>query len=137
MARSNSMQSKCAYGPGHGCQDPQASFPSPWPVIESYFEGRHLRQLVRHQVESYNDMVTCQIPRTIAMFNPVRARSDHDYVPEAGNHRLEVGISFGNFGVRQPQIHENNGATKLMFPHEARLRNFTYAATMTVDMDIK
>ena len=137
MARSNSMQSRCAYGPGHGSDDSQGSFPSPWPVIESYFEGRHLRQLVRHQVESYNDMVTCQIPRTIAMFNPVRARSDHDYVPEAGNHRLDVAISFGNFGVRQPQIHENNGATKLMFPHEARLRNFTYAATMTVDMDIK
>ena len=137
MARSNRMQSQCVNGPGHDGADSQPSAPSPWPVIESYFEGRHLRQLVRHQVESYNDMVTCQIPRTIAMFNPVRARSDHDYVPEAGAHRLDVSISFDNFGVRQPQIHENNGATKLMFPHEARLRNFTYAATMTVDMDIK
>jgi DNA-directed RNA polymerase II subunit RPB2 len=131
MARSESMQSQRAHGPGQGGEAP------PWPVIEAYFRGRHLRQLVRHQVESYNDMVSCQIPRTIAMFNPVRVKSDHDFVPELDTHRLEVAITFSNFGVHQPQIHENNGATKLMFPHEARLRNFTYAATMTVDMNIK
>jgi hypothetical protein len=27
--------------------------------------------------------------------------------------------------MNRPQIHENSGATKLMFPQEARLRNFT------------
>ena len=36
-----------------------------------------------------------------------------------------------------PQIHENNGATKMMLPQEAKLRNFTYASTMTVDLDIQ
>jgi DNA-directed RNA polymerase II subunit RPB2 len=71
------------------------------------------------------------------MFNPVTVRSEHDFVQEANGYRLEASITFKNFGVRQPQIHENNGATKLMFPQEARLRNFTYAATMTIDMEIK
>ena len=42
-----------------------------------------------------------------------------------------------NFSIHRPQIHENNGATKLMFPNEARLRNFTYSANMTLDIDIK
>ena len=46
-------------------------------------------------------------------------------------------ITFENFSIYRPQIHENNGATKLMFPHEARLRNFTYASNMTIDMNIK
>jgi DNA-directed RNA polymerase beta subunit/intein/homing endonuclease len=36
-----------------------------------------------------------------------------------------------------PQIHENNGATKMMLPQEARLRNFTYASTMTIDIRIE
>ena len=62
--------------------------PSPWPAIEAYFRGRHLAQLVRHQVESYNDLVSVQKPRTISMFNPVRARSEHDFVAEAGGYRL-------------------------------------------------
>jgi hypothetical protein len=37
----------------------------------------------------------------------------------------------------RPQIHENNGATKLMFPQEVRSRNFTYASAMTIDINIK
>ena len=32
-----------------------------WNIIESYFEGRHLEQLVRHQIESYNQFVNYQI----------------------------------------------------------------------------
>ena len=38
----------------------------PWTIIGSYFEGKHLDQLVRHQIESYNDMVNVQLKRTIA-----------------------------------------------------------------------
>ena len=42
-----------------------------------------------------------------------------------------------NFHIYRPQIHENNGAIKLMFPQEARLRNFTYASATTIDINIK
>ena len=50
---------------------------------------------------------------------------------------LEIYIYFINFKLHQPQIHENNGATKTMYPHEAKLRNFTYASTMNVDIKIE
>jgi DNA-directed RNA polymerase II subunit RPB2 len=52
-------------------------------------------------------------------------------------HSLEIFITFENFHIYRPQIHENNGAIKLMFPQEARLRNFTYASATTVDINIK
>jgi DNA-directed RNA polymerase beta subunit len=110
---------------------------SPWSIIGSYFEGQHLKQLVRHQIESYNDFVTYQIQRTIQMFNPVNICSEQDFDKESNKHKLEILITFENFNIYRPQIHENNGATKLMFPHEARLRNFTYASTMTIDINIK
>lgn len=109
----------------------------PWNIIGSYFDGKHLKQLVRHQVESYNDFVTYQIQKTISMFNPVHIHSEQDYVKEFNKYTLEMFITFENFSIYRPQIHENNGATKLMFPHEARLRNFTYASNMTIDMNIK
>jgi len=108
-----------------------------WALINSYFANQHLQQLIRHQIESYNDFITRQIPNTISMFNPVRICSEHDYNKEANLYSLEIFITFENFGVYRPQIHENNGATKLMFPQEARLRNFTYASNMTIDMVIK
>ena len=109
----------------------------PWTLIGSYFQGKHLEQLVRHQIESYNDMVNIQLKRTVDMFNPVRIVSEQDYDKETQKHRLEVEVSFSNLYLYRPQIHENTGATKIMFPQEARLRNFTYSAMMTVDLNIK
>lgn len=109
----------------------------PWALIEAYFQGQHLRQLVRHQIESYNDFVEIQIPRTISMFNPVHIKSEQDYNKTSDKYQLEMFITFKNFSIHRPQIHENNGATKLMFPHSARLRNFTYASNMTIDICIK
>ena len=109
----------------------------PWTLIGSYFEGKHLDQLVRHQIESYNDMVNVQLKRTVDMFNPVRIVSDQDYDRVSHTHRLEIEVSFANLYLSRPQIHENTGATKILFPQEARLRNFTYASMMTLDMSVK
>jgi DNA-directed RNA polymerase II subunit RPB2 len=109
----------------------------PWTIIGSYFEGKHLDQLVRHQIESYNDMVNVQLKRTVDMFNPVRIVSDQDYDKVSHTYRLEIEVSFSNLYLSRPQIHENTGATKILFPQEARLRNFTYASMMTVDMSVK
>ena len=109
----------------------------PFHIIESYFEGQHLDRLVRHQIESYNHFVNYQILRTIQMFNPVTIHSENDYIAEKDKYFLEIFISFTNFKLYPPQIHENNGATKMMLPQEAKLRNFTYASTMTVDVNIQ
>ena len=108
----------------------------PFKIIESYFNGHHSSCLVRHQLESYNDCIHRQIPQTIQMFNPVWVRSDKDVLPESDKYSLEVEITFTNLKLYPPQIYENNGATKLMMPNEAKLRNVTYASNMTIDINI-
>ena len=108
-----------------------------WKLIESYFHGKHLERLVQHQIESYNYFVNTQLEKTINMFNPVVIHSNHDKDPNTGLYSLEIIVTFTNFQIYRPQIHENNGATKIMFPHEARLRNFTYASPMTLDVNIQ
>jgi DNA-directed RNA polymerase II subunit RPB2 len=108
----------------------------PFSIIESYFADQHLARLVRHQIESYNHFINYQAGRTIQMFNPLRIHSDK-HILESGHHLLDIEISFDNFKMYPPQIHENNGATKTMLPQEAKLRNFTYASSMTVDVHIK
>jgi len=108
----------------------------PYTIIESYFADQHLARLVRHQIESYNHFINYQAGRTIQMFNPLRIHSDK-HLLESGHYLLEIEISFDNFKMYPPQIHENNGATKTMLPQEAKLRNFTYASSMTVDVHIK
>ena len=108
-----------------------------WNMIESYFKGKHLERLVRHQLESYNNFVTKQIKNTIKMFNPVTIHTEDDYDEESGFYALEIIATFDNYQIYRPQIHENNGATKLMFPQEARLRNFTYSSSQTIDINLK
>ena len=110
---------------------------APWNVIDAYFRDKHLERLVRHQLESYNNLVGYQIIKTIEMFNMVHIKSENDFDPVSGKYSLEMFITFENFHIYRPQIHENNGAIKLMFPQEARLRNFTYASAMTIDINIK
>jgi DNA-directed RNA polymerase II subunit RPB2 len=110
---------------------------TPWNIIESYFQGQHLERFVRHQIESYNNFIGYQIIKTIEMFNPVRIVSEQDYDPVSKKYSLEIFITFENFHIYRPQIHENNGAIKLMFPQEARLRNFTYASSTTIDINVK
>ena len=110
---------------------------TPWTIIGAYFKNQHLKRLVRHQIESYNDFVNNQIQKTIEMFNTVSVASEHDYCRKSRKNKLEMEITFDKFNLYRPQIHENNGATKIMFPHDARSRNFTYASTMTIDINIR
>lgn len=107
-----------------------------WDIIGNYFEDKHLHQLVRHQIESYNDFIQNQMKKTIEMFNPLIIRSSQDYIKEHKKYRLQVIVNFENLSLYRPEIHENNGATKLMFPNDARLRNFTYNSNMTLDLNI-
>jgi len=108
-----------------------------WKMIEKYFDGHHLARLVRHQIESYNNFVQNQIQSTIKMFNPVHIKSEHYKDDKTGKYKLEIVATFNNYQIYRPQIHENNGATKIMFPQEARLRNFTYASSQTIDIGLQ
>ena len=109
----------------------------PFDVLQSYFDIRPLERLVRHQLESYNHFVNYQMQRTIEMFNPITIKSDNDYNEETGTYGLVVKISLKNVRFQQPQIYENNGSMKTMFPEEARLRNFTYSSASLVDLHIE
>lgn len=110
---------------------------TPWDIIESYFSGQKLERFVRHQLESYNNFIGYQINKTIEMFNPVHIASEQDFDSVSKKYALELFVTFENFNIYRPQIHENNGSIKLMFPQEARLRNFTYSAATTIDINIK
>ena len=110
---------------------------APFQIIESYFRGKYLERLVRHQIESYNHFINFQLQKTIQMFNKVVIHHENDYIPEKNQYFLEIHISFENFKIYPPQIYENNGATKIMLPYEAKLRNFTYASNMTIDLNIQ
>ena len=57
--------------------------------------------------------------------------------PHGGPPReISVVVMFKNVSIRKPTIFENNGALTPMYPNDARLRNFTYAAPVYVDLEV-
>jgi len=108
-----------------------------WAPIRAFFGASHLERLVEHQVGSYNQFITSYLPQTIEQFNPVVIHSDQYYNKDLKKHSLEIHARFTNLQLSRPQIFENNGSTRIMFPRDARNRNFTYSATATTDIHIQ
>lgn len=106
-------------------------------ITDAYYKIQPLERLVRHQLESYNYFIHFQAHQTIQMFNPLVARIPEDLIPgTTDKYFLEIQVTVKNMRYQSPQIYETNGATKLLLPSEARLRNFTYSSNTTVDLEI-
>jgi DNA-directed RNA polymerase II subunit RPB2 len=108
----------------------------PWKCIDLYFKDKY--RLSEHQTQSFDDFIENKIPDIISQFFPMK-----DFFIEGielpgseEKSKFTLHIDMKNPQISKPIIHENNGKTKLMFPSEARLRNFTYASTLYVDIHI-
>ena len=71
------------------------------------------------------------------MFNPVIIHSEDDYDSIHKQYKLEIHMRFGNLYIYRPKLHENTGASNLMYPMDARLRNFTYNSDLAIDLEIE
>ena len=108
----------------------------PWKFIDLYFKDKF--RLSEHQTQSFDDFIENKIPDVISQFFPMK-----DFFVEGvelpgsdEKTKYTIHIDMKNPQISKPIIHENNGKTKLMFPSEARMRNFTYASTLYVDIHI-
>ena len=58
-------------------------------------------------------------------------------VLEVNKHRYDLYIDIEFESITSPRIYENNGAQSIMYPNEARLRNFTYAGDIYIKFKFK
>jgi DNA-directed RNA polymerase II subunit RPB2 len=100
-------------------------------ALESYF-AKGVSRLTEPQVESYEDFIHNKLPLIIRSTPPVVVWHEQDEVTK--KYKYEFRLSFENVTYMKPRIQEATGRVKQMLPHEARVRNFTYAAQMFVDV---
>jgi DNA-directed RNA polymerase subunit B" len=90
-----------------------------WELVDAFFNEYNL---VDHHLKSYNDFVDHRIQDIIDITEPI--------VLEQG----EYSIKTGKLEIKKPFIKEADGSTSKVYPTEARLRNLTYSAHMSLEM---
>ena len=103
-----------------------------WEAIQSFFAKEGVQKLVEHQIESYEDFIRTKLPLIVSSTAPIVVWHEQDETTK--KYKYEFRLSFENITYIKPRIQEATGRIKPMFPREARLRNFTYAAQMFADV---
>ena len=103
-----------------------------WNAIRSYFNTQGVARMVEHQIESYEDFIRNKLPLIVSSTAPIVVWHEQDETTK--KYKYEFRLSFENITYMKPRIQEATGRVKPMFPQEARIRNFTYAAQMFCDV---
>jgi DNA-directed RNA polymerase II subunit RPB2 len=114
-------------------QSPSSPTPTTneWTAVRAYFSNG-VRRMVDHQLDSYEDFVRHKIPLIMQSTPPITVWHEQDEAIK--KYKYEFKLSFENVSYIKPRIQEATGRVKPMLPMEARIRNFTYAAQMYVDI---
>lgn len=105
-----------------------------WNVIDKYFGHNKGDVLVKHLTDSFNDFVSRKLEDIINGFNPIEIQNG--YIQENDSFKNIITIEIKNPTLANPTINEKDGSTKIMTPGDARNRNFTYAAPLTVTINV-
>ena len=99
--------------------------------LKTYFH-RGIARFSEPQIEPYEDFINNKLPLIVRSTPDVVVWHEQDEATK--KYKYEFRLSFDNVTYMKPRIQEATGRIKQMLPHEARVRNFTYAAQMFVDV---
>ena len=112
-----------------------------WAVISAYFEEKGL---VRQQLDSFDEFIQNTMQELVDDSGSIRLSpelqlgvgyDEAGYEEAVGSSTKKVfEVKFGQVYLSKPTTVEKDGTVTNMFPHEARLRNLTYAAPLYVDV---
>mgnify|MGYP006082183855 CR=1 FL=1 len=105
-----------------------------WYIVKAMLDSDNKKYLIKHHIDSFNDFIENKIPCIITNSNPLSIY--HDYNSESNSYTYEIVVNFINTYYTKPQISENDGSIKKMYPHDARIRNLNYTSKLYVDIEV-
>lgn len=105
-----------------------------WAVISSFFDSKGL---VSQQLDSYDEFTRNTIQDIVKENGSVILEQNTPYNPDEDEDPIikrRYEITFGRVYLARPSHTEGDGTTNPLYPHEARLRNLTYAGAMMADI---
>ena len=100
-----------------------------WTVISSFFDSKGL---VSQQLDSFDEFISSTMQELVEEQGQVTLDQtlppDEDEADPVVVRRYE--LKFGTVMLSRPSVTEGDGATTIMLPQEARLRNLTYSSPL-------
>lgn len=110
-----------------------------WKLIDSYFSSKiNEKYISQHHINSFNTFVSNRLPYVIKTLNPyVIIKND-----ESGVKQYEIRVYIGGkdgdaINLESPCIHDSNNKKTILFPNNARLKDYSYASDLIVDILIE
>lgn len=107
-----------------------------WTVISSFFDTKGL---VSQQLDSFDEFISSTMQELVEEHGQVvfdhKITPDEDEIDPVVIRRYE--LKLGTVMLSRPSVTEGDGATTIMLPQEARLRNLTYASPLYLDVTKK
>ena len=103
-------------------------------AVRAYFRKQGIYRFSESQIEPYEDFLYNKLPLILRSTPPIVVWHEQDDATK--KYKYEFRLSMDNVTYMKPRIQEATGRLKQMLPHEARIRNFTYAAQMFVDIKL-
>ncbi|KAJ5109405.1 hypothetical protein N7456_006080 [Penicillium angulare] len=107
-----------------------------WTVISSFFDTKGL---VSQQLDSFDEFISSTMQELVEEQGQVvvdqSVLPDEDEVDPIVVRRYDY--KFGTVMLSRPSVQEGDGATTIMLPQEARLRNLTYASPLYLEITEK
>lgn len=110
-----------------------------WKVIDSYFSSKiNEKYISQHHINSFNTFVTKKLPYVIKTLNPyVIIKNDNNNVKQY-EIKVYVGGKEGNsIKLDSPCISDSNNKKVILFPNNARLKDYSYASDLIADILIE
>ena len=97
-------------------------------LIDCFYKER---SIVNHQIASYNDFLDRRLQNIVdSTIIGQEEEMERGYIyPEIENYK----IKFGRVSIGKPEVREADGTVRKLTPMEARLRDLTYEAPLTLE----
>jgi len=109
-----------------------------WDILDTFFmqsgDADCTNNIVRHQIESFNEFIDKQLIQIIQGFNPIQVC--HNYNPAIGNFKYKIFLNILRPSIIKPIYQTTDGTQMLMTPHLARMNNLTYASNLYADIHV-
>ena len=106
---------------GDKLADPVKEISEKWKLVPAFLK---VKGLVRQHIDSFNYFINEDIKNIVKANEKVTSSADPMFY-----------LKYNNVHVGEPNVEEGFNITKEVTPHDCRLRDMTYSAPITVDIE--